>query len=383
MRKFKILLLGITGDLSKRKVLPAISQFAHFNKNKVEVDLIGYSRSQPEESEIERILLDNSENENSLNSIEFVQGEYTDPSFFIKTVENLKNKETLIVYLAIPPVAFLQLLDTFCPYGSNNLHIIMEKPFGENLEDAKKILKKIEECKLESNVHFFDHYLFKTSSIAGSELLSQDKKLTSQKIKEISIKALESLSLENRAGYYEGVGALKDFFPSHMISLLKLTLDSLNLEINFDTLQIEKYQIGQYDDYLNDLGRENSSTETYFYISAKSDNFTVKFESGKKLKEKATEIKVEFQSGDVLVWNIDPEKLIKFRAKESSLLKNKNLDHTNMFEDILNHKIDKFVTFDDVLNGWKVYDLVNKFKEEARIPLQIYSGSEYPVNFLT
>lgn len=368
--KWKFLLIGITGDLSKRKILPALSEFSNLNNDSVEVELFGYSRSKPEEKEIQEILGENS----AISKVEYVQGEYSDPSFFQKLTENLKPEERLIVYFAVPPMIFLELLATFCPYYKANLDIIIEKPFGRDYSEAVKILDKIHECKLENNVHFCDHYLFKDAAKLDLQTKGKVQEFVKdKKINHIEIKALEALGVRGRGGYYDDIGAIKDMLPAHLFSLYELVFAEIFDQISTDDISIEYVELGQYEGYLSDIERETSNTETYFKIKTKiNNNIDLTFESGKKLGKKLTEVNISFTDGTTLAWNIDPLKEIRFDSKVFDLRKHKNLDHTNMFEAILNKDSTRFFKNKNTLAGWKLYDKIKFFIAENPTDLTFY-----------
>ena len=369
-QSWKFLIIGITGDLSKRKILPALSEFATLNREKVEIELHGYSRSLPDEEEIQKIIGEKS----AIKNIIYAQGEYSDPKYFQSLTENLKPEERLVVYFAVPPIVFLDLLETFCPYYKANLDIIIEKPFGRDGDEAQKILAKIRDCKLEENVHFCDHYLFKEAADLTGEAKSflQDF-LKEKEIKSFEIKALEKVDVKGRGGYYDEIGAIKDMFPAHIFSLYELVFENIlgkKIESKFN---INKVKLGQYKDYKNHVEKSDSQTETYFKIEGSFDdgiNFT--FESGKNLAVKLTEITVTFADGEKIIWNIDPEKTIQIDGKIFNLSHKKVFDHTNMFEAILEKKNEKFFKNENTLLGWKSYEEIKNFIEEKKINLEEY-----------
>lgn len=373
---WKFLLLGITGDLSKRKILPSIAQFSEINKETVDVNLIGYSRSIPDSEEIHTILNNNtSDLENKLSSIDFVQGEYTDPKYFIELTESLKENEHLVVYLATPPNVFLDILSTFCPYHMTNLFILVEKPFGNDREEAGKIFQKVRECRLENNVFFIDHYLFKTSSRLQSSQKEQIEKLLDQNVKEIKIQILEDLDVKNRGGYYDSIGALKDMLPAHFYSLLNLISELLPVSLDLDHLEINNLNLGQYKGYKNDVQNQDSSIETYFQIEGLIGKTHIILESGKKLEKRTADITIKLED-KTFIWNLQPDRILTINQKGKELFNirfNTDLmDHTNMFNDVLERDFNSFVKTQGILEGWGIWEKVKRFKAENQTKIKQY-----------
>jgi glucose-6-phosphate 1-dehydrogenase len=385
MQHWKFLLVGITGDLSKRKILPGLAQFAELNKENVSVDLIGYSRSQPDSLEIEDILNKHtSDARHNVSSLKYVQGEYSDSTYFSQLIHSLKEGERLIVYIATPPVVFLQLLETFCPFNAYNLDIIIEKPFGQNLEEAHAIMKKIDSCRLNKNVHFCDHYLFKNAAYLPVDVLHALQDVKRKKVSKITVQALEELDAKGRGGYYDTNGAIKDMLPAHIYSLLGLGMATFTQTDTKDhnNFTIKEVILGQYESYLADVEKDTSVTETYFKIHC-LNSIEIILESGKNLGQKRTAITINFEDGSELAWNIDPEKTLSYTNSNKQLVfdisKNGKLDHTNMFEDLLHGKSDRFFIAQNVLSGWEMYEKVQDYIRSKSISNTLYRDGTWPI----
>jgi|GEM_PF-1832455 len=382
MQHWKILLLGITGDLAKLKVLPSIAEFAEKNQSDVMVDLIGYSRSAPDTKQIERILNDSTTSgSHTLASVNFFQGQYNNASFFDGLYNATSDDQKLIIYMAVPPSVFLEFLENSCPHNDKNIEIILEKPFGRDPEESEKILKVIHSCQLTKKVHFFDHYLFKSQMQLSKAETMNLKNLKTKAIKEVRLQALETISIGSRAQYYEGIGAIKDMLP-HLFSMLCLNLVTLDKDFNlnnFENFEVEKLLLGQYKSYPSEIDTEFSSTETYFLAKGRASEIEITFESGKKLDTKLTQITTIFDDDTKLVWSIAPDKKLSYISQNGSftlnLDRNKNMDHTNMLENILDENYDNFVTPGQVLTSWWVYAKINQYRILKRTPLNFYPSS--------
>lgn len=385
MKTIKILLMGITGDLAKRKILPAIAQFAEKNSHLIKVDLIGYSRSKADKYQIQGLLNQSSENnKHKLNKIDYIQGQYDDANILDGIFSKLHSNQRLIIYLAIPPSVFVPFLEKVCPLHHANIDIIIEKPFGQSLEEAKNIINKTMTCTLTRRIHFFDHYAFKSSSDLSKQIIS-DIMPDTQSLKKIEIKALESVSIKGRAGYFDQTGTLKDMFQ-HIITIYRLGENYLKLPlIQSSNITIENLLMGQYDNYKIDTVQDKSNTDTYFKLSIEEPNgLEILFESGKSLGIKSTSISLFFDDNSIIVWDFEPEKQIYKTINDKkvmsfSLIDDKILDHTRLFESIINDDFSRFVSHDQIIETWKMYDLVNNYKSKNKIEPIIYTTGIYPI----
>lgn len=385
MQQWKILTLGVTGDLAKTKVLPAVAEFADLNKENVQIDFIGYSRSQPDGQEIVKILDENStDGKNNLRSISFFQGEYNNTQFFDSLYSTAVEDQRLIIYMAVPPSVFVEFLRTSCPHHDKNIEIVMEKPFGRDMEEAVQILNLLKECSLNEKVHFVDHYLFKPQFWLSPAQQLNLKFLKEKAISKVTIQALESVGVGSRGRYYEQAGAIKDMLP-HIFSLFnqstKILDKSFNLE-KYENFQITDLHIARYNEYSEDTGIKDSKIDTYFYIQAKLESMQLIWESGKMLGQKLTLIQVEFEDGSKLNWEIAPEGKIEILSADQNLTlaldKRPSKDHTNMFKALLNYDYSLFVTHSEMLTGWWIYDKIEEKRSSENTQLEFYETGQKP-----
>ncbi|MEI6728074.1 MAG: hypothetical protein WCK98_00335 [bacterium] len=387
MKIWKFILLGISGDLAKLKILPGLAQFAALNQERVSIELTGYSRSKPDINQINQILNQASPDlKHSLAKVELMQGAYDDAKFFENIYSNLDPDQEAVIYLAVPPNVFLDFITSCCPYNKSNIHLIVEKPFGSSPEEAQAILKVLTECHLEEKVHFSDHYLFKTeTNLSGPEKLNL-KGFRDNLVDHISIKVLEDIGVENRVGYYDQTGVIKDILPhilSLNIKLLELLWDDFESS-ELEKLTVKKLVTGQYETYdlIPDL--EFSKTETYFQteLELKHRKLKVIYESGKRMASKLTQLEVYFKNGSKVVWNIHPNKVLEMISDDKNvsinLNKNSKLDHTNLFEAILNQDFSRFVKPHEIKLGWDIWQKISDFKTKKKVSLVKYQNLTYP-----
>jgi glucose-6-phosphate 1-dehydrogenase len=395
MKFWKFALFGVTGDLAHRKILPAVSAFASKNINDVSIDLIGYSRSNPNTDTIESILNQSSVKEHhTFRSISYIQANYDDADAIESLITDKEEHHTLYIYLAVPPQVIIQFLQQAGDKIDDNTHIIIEKPFGTNSDEGDEIVHYLTQFDITSNVHFIDHYLFK-SSVRFSETDKKNfKEVFSKKIKSIDIIAQEHIGVEDRKGYYNTTGAFKDMFI-HLYSLLRISLELVDRNIDYYNILPEKITKGQYESYTDDI-QDASPIDTYFKLSAKLrpaslktvDRFKIDttLESGKKLSEKSTQVTITFRDGSVLVWNINPEGKITYSNNESIVeitISNEGLtDHENMLSDLLEGTNEYFVSVEELLESWRVFDDSCLLSGCSKSPF-IYKDGTYPPQKIT
>ena len=196
-----------TGDLVKRKVLPALQDL---QKKDLEIWAIGRKNFT---HEIYKDFVCN-----NMCSLYFRKRLYYLKTNFqekniCKSCENLLDKNKInYFYIAMPPKFTDKILISLVKLKERGfkIKILMEKPFGKNLKHARKLRRLIMEKNLENDIFLSDHYLFKKNIINFKK----------KDFKEIKIISVEKLGLEDRITYYDDVGALRDMVQSHFFNIL-------------------------------------------------------------------------------------------------------------------------------------------------------------------
>jgi glucose-6-phosphate 1-dehydrogenase len=373
MKTQKILILGITGNLAKLKILPAIGQYFDLHSNEVNIEIYGYSRSKANLEEIQSFIrsqIKSTQKLNQLPKITLVQGEYNDKTFYDELVGSLTLDDSLAIYLAVPPSIYTNFLENSCPYSKRSIDILIEKPFGESLEEGKHILEIVAKCDLHQRVHFLDHYLFKSGlQVDKNEIASEVAKhnLNAEDIKSIDICAHETVDAKERGGYYDNNGAIKDMFP-HLYSLYNLGMSFFNINFtnNWTIVDMAK---SQYDGYKIDVNKPNSVTETSFLAILKNqldvnNDYNLALASGKKAKQKWTNMTILFKNKYRLELELYPNNTMELIDEQSNITTNFNinlddkLDHTRVFENVFAGDFSRFVPNDKVLEYWEVYQKI-------------------------
>lgn len=357
-------IFGGTGDLTKRKILPAIYNLAKENllpQNFVLVS-IGrrnysldkyreiaynsidiYSRYQLEEN-----IWDSLKEKIYYKEMDFTNElEYTSLKTYLDSLDDKFNtKGNRIFYLAVAPNFFDVIASNLHKTKMNTNHthfsrVVIEKPFGSDLKSAKYLNNKIISAFGEENTYRIDHYL-------GKEMLQNimvirfanslfEPLWNNQYIEQIQITSHETLGVENRGNYYEKSGAIRDMVQSHMLQLLSLIAMEKPKSLDHNDIRDEKVKVlkalkkyneeeiaknivrGQYKNYRNEVNVSPSSKiETYVALKLEVNNkrwrnvpFYIR--TGKKMPKKATEIVIQFKTHPNLLYskeNLQPNYLI-------------------------------------------------------------------------
>jgi glucose-6-phosphate 1-dehydrogenase len=313
-----LVILGVTGDLSRRKLLPALVQICRSSDIGAHLEIIGISRRQVE---INQILPEGSEKLS--RQFTLMQLDYDAPKDYqrLKKMLEESHSEQTIFYFAVPPDVAPAIVRQLGEAGLNDSKhkLLMEKPFGTDLKSAEKLISETEKYFKEEQIYRIDHYLAKepAQNIAvflGSNALFRDV-WNNQFIERIEIVAEESIKVEGRAGFYEQTGALRDIVQSHLLQLAALTLMEPCPDV-FDFSQVRARRLAalkeleidegkeiiaaQYDGYGQEVGNPGSQTETFVSLNlrsrdAKWNGVPIELTTGKALAEKLTEIRIHFK----------------------------------------------------------------------------------------
>ena len=330
--KTKLVIFGITGDLSRRKLLPALQ---HVHKECDELSVIGVSRRDVDVPE----LLDSALGSRDLQHLVRVHTmDLADRAAYdgLRKDIDLKDDEQALVYLSVPPQSATQIADFLGEAGINtpNVKLLFEKPFGVDLTSAQAVIERTAEYFSEDQLYRIDHYLAKEMAqnivaLRGKNALFSHL-WNNASVASIDVIASESIGIEGRGQFYEQTGALRDLVQGHLMQLLALTLMDIPSGFNWDGLpaarlraleQIETALPGeairaQYDGYQAEAENPGSLTETFAAIQLHSTDerwrdVPLRLITGKALAEKRTEIRVKLKpAGDAesntIIFKIQP-----------------------------------------------------------------------------
>jgi len=369
------IIFGVTGDLSQRKLIPALLSLYVKKMLPRKFSVIGFSRRHFSREDFRQYIRDNwsvkpgqykeEDIKHFLDYVSYEQGFFDAPEGYKNLTAKLKSIDdswgqcsNKLFHLATSPDFYEKILDAMAvnglsvPCAGDNegwTRILIEKPFGTDTDTAKKLDKKLAVLFDEDQIFRIDHYLAKESvqNLLTFRFSNQifESLWNNEHIEKVHIKLLEKVDADGRGAFYDNFGALKDVGQNHVLQLLALiamerpkTFNALNIrkeraKIVSHLRPIAKKQLtsqtvrGQYDGYTREEGvPANSQTETYFRIksfidSARWKNVPFYLESGKGLYENRSEIDVYFkvskgsapERGNILTFRIQPDEGIKIR----------------------------------------------------------------------
>jgi len=328
-----LVIFGITGDLSRRYILPALADLHKNGQLPADFKLVGISRREINVSEVltaaTKVLKP---------YLDMVQMDVAEIADYQKIKHKLTNSRQTIFYFAVPPAALPPILDLLAEAGLNkgNTKLLLEKPFGRDLKSAEELVAHTKKCFSEDQIYRIDHYMAKEMSqniavFLGSNALFRSV-WSNQAIDSIDVMAIEKIGIEGRVDFYEPVGALRDLIQGHLMNLAALTLmRPCSSLFEFEELPQRRLEAlraletadpklsvrGQYAGYLKEVNNPASQTETFACVELKSTDprwhgVPIRLTTGKNLKSKFTEIRVRFKKADesqanLLVLRIQPE----------------------------------------------------------------------------
>jgi glucose-6-phosphate 1-dehydrogenase len=341
--KMKLFVFGSTGDLVRRKVLPALQELNGSAFNDLEIIAVG--RKDLDDESYRKVAcgkcFEAFKKKVTYQKINFDE-EFSE-DFDLDDGENY-------FYIALPPVMAFAILKELLKLKEkgNKIKVLLEKPIGDSLKNARELFSFIKENRLQDEVFISDHYVFKKLDVDFENVDFEKLKIVS----------LEDVGLEGRVGYYNDVGALRDMVQSHFLNLVAKFVD-LNkefIENDFEILEVEKSQyIGNeeksLEGYEQEFG-EKSDTETFVKVKLKTNNHQFEFITGKGFDKK--EAYVEIDGGEKEFGTENP--------------------YVVLFEDFFNGQIRNFPSFENSIIAWKITErILNKMKD---VELKKYARGE-------
>ena len=349
MAAVDLIIFGASGDLSARKLFPALFQLERLNLLEDDLRIAAVARTQQSLEDFLPVLKgkmssymgNDAPTEEEWASFtqrfSYVSVNFSEPDQYGELRDWLDDDRVSLFYFATPPSLFAPICEhlsaTNCLAG--DCRIVVEKPIGENLESSVKVNETLAKYFDEKAIYRIDHYLGKETvqnllvlRFANSFINSQWDNTC---IDHVQITVGEMVGIEGRWSYYDKVGQLRDMVQNHLMQLMCLVAMEPPNSLEAESIRDEKVKIvralrridaqsvtekvvrGQYINgwirgtavpgYLDEDGCEmdSSDTETYIAIKAHIDNWRwsgVPFylRTGKRLPEKVTEIVIQYKS---------------------------------------------------------------------------------------
>jgi len=374
-----MVIFGGTGDLAQNKLIPAL--FTLFKQGKLSSDflIIGFARKNLSDEEFRKLFKTSLEFSKHLT---YQQGEFEKKNGYLNLEKKLEEFDkkmgacvTRFFYLATPPQHYATILDFLnssklsegCGHkGSKWTRIIIEKPFGKDLETAKALDKKLSEIFEERQIFRVDHYLGKETvqNILSFRFANGifEPVWNKNLINHVQITWGEKEGIKGRGKFFDGVGLLRDVGQNHIMQLLSAIAMESPRSFTKEDLRDARAKVigsirysgesvkGQYKNYKNEKDvSPSSNTETF--VAAKLFVDTPRFENvpfyvrmGKKVPQNLVEISIVFiqtchilfkeygcpEIGNVLNFRIQPDEGIKLRFIAKKPGAKLNLQTVNM-----------------------------------------------------
>ncbi len=412
--KTKLVIFGVTGDLSRRKLLPALRKIVA-SRAIDDLEIIGISRNKldikelvgPELAKISKgITMD-------MTSLDDYHG-------LKKEILPQAGEQTLI-YLSIPPVASTRVADNLGQVGINNprVKLLFEKPFGLDLASAKDMVERTSRFFDETQIYRIDHYIAKemvqniVAFRSGNAMFRQ--LWGGRSVDRVEVRAFETIGIVGRAQFYEQTGALRDVLQGHLMQLLSLILMDIPSKLDWGQLPDLRLQAlkrilpaqpklttrAQYRTYKDEVESSTSQVETFVKVELNSDsliweNIPLTLVTGKGLDRKVTEIIVYFRAGHVeqsnaLRFKIQPDEGIEIdlfvkspgyeRVYERQKLQYKYPEDAALPEayeqvlvDAIKSRKSLFTSSQEILESWRILQPVLSAWAFDDSPIAIYKS---------
>lgn len=339
-----LVVFGATGDLTKRKLIPALINLYKHHQLDEDFTFIGIGRREISQSQFcddisnfvshgDKVIWNEFK-----EKVIYLQGSFDQDEIYKKLKDRLENKKNFF-YLATPQSSFSPIVKKLHSHQLlTDARIIIEKPFGKDLDSARQLQKELYQHLEWKQIYLIDHYLGKEMVNNVLSLRFDNPILNSvwdyQHIDNVEITISEDIGIESRGSFWEETGLLRDMFQSHMMQVLSLIAMDKPISYSESDIRNEKVKIlkairsfpldninnyivrGQYDSYRKEKDvAANSNVETFVAAKIFIDNerwFNVPFilKAGKKLSKRFAEVVINFKLANQLILRIQPQEEI-------------------------------------------------------------------------
>jgi glucose-6-phosphate 1-dehydrogenase len=321
-------IFGISGDLARKMTFRALYRLEAGGKLDCPIvgvaidewddeqlraharEAIGATVGDPDEDVFDRLAA----------RLSYVQGDYADPATFERVAAAIGDAERPVFYLEVPPALFPAVVGGLGDAGlSANARVVIEKPFGHDLESARALNAQLHDVLAEEQILRIDHYLGKEPVMDITYLRFANSVLepvwNREHVAHVQVTIAEDFGVEDRGRFYDAVGAMRDVIQNHALQVLSLVAMEPPAGNHRDSIRDKKVELfravrpadpkryvrGQYEGFreVKDVAPD-STTETYAAVELAIDNWRwsgVPFfvRAGKNLPVKASEVNVVFK----------------------------------------------------------------------------------------
>jgi len=429
-------IIGATGDLAQKKLFPALFELYLENLLPKEWHIVAFSRrpwSDHDFRQFIRPLLDHTEEKKSLNSflyhVFYHEGTFDDKESFerlftrIQDTTKGRDKSRIVSFLSISPEFYSSVIakkgavHKALREQSHRSRLLVEKPFGHDLESARLLHILTEEFYEPNEIHLVDHYLGKPAflRILDWRMCHSDAEMLFSKyyVESINVKLHEEIDITDRAAFYDKTGALRDVGQNHLLQMLAVALMNIPEDMTAKKMSAERKKViddlvtpkgntlrdvvvqGQYEGYKEQVKNLASTTETFFRIKTEVNSerwggVPVTLEGGKAMSKQYVAVEINFKEetayGDSLIFEIQPDagvyskfkkdaarkKIAEAELKNSSLLHELPLQNAygNIFLSSMRENAFLFPSVEEVMSAWRFVTPV--IAMARHIPLQVY-----------
>ena len=360
-----IVIFGATGDLTHRKLIPALYNLSADGELPPAVAVVGFARREKTDEDFRKEMEESTRQfsrqtvrdeiwKTFAQSIFYHQSDFADESGYQKLADRLAKidqergtRGNRLFYFAVAPDQFEPILKHLKAVGLNKApegswaRVIVEKPFGRDLASARELNRVVESSFAENQTYRIDHFLGKET--AQNILVLRfanaifEPLWNTRYIDHVQITAAETLGVEGRAGYYETAGALRDMVQNHLLQLLCLVAMDSPVDLGADSIRDEKVKVvralrrmteeqvrvdvvrGQYAEgaingksvvgYRAEKNIDPKSTiDTFVALRLHIDSWRwwdvpIYMRVGKRLPKSGTEISVHFKKAPLVLFN--------------------------------------------------------------------------------
>ena len=314
-----LVVFGASGDLTHRKLLPALEHLSRRRLLPAAFSIVGVARTEMSDDGFKGLMAEAVPNAGPgwaeiIKNSAYVSGDYSHPNTFKQLKARLKSIDEALgtganrtFYLATVPDVFAEVAAALGKVGLNHAEpggssrLVIEKPFGRDRESARELDTALHEVFAENQIYRIDHYLGKETvqNVLALRFANAifEPLWSRNYIDHVQVTVAETVGVEKRGSFYEKAGALRDIVQNHVMQVLSLTLMEPPGTIDADGIRDEKVKA------LRSVvvPSVDSQTETYVALKLTVDNWRwagvpIYIRTGKRLPKRVTEVALQFKA---------------------------------------------------------------------------------------